>query len=207
MFKNFIMHGGPIATRKFFKVNITSKGQLQFSLDNFQANLANLGIHSPTISDIQRVCQDYASRVPQAKGEYLGIFEEPPKEIRRAEKIEELPARQIEDKIQHPKIISPIAKRSKHKKEKKSVPQAVIAEGLIGLGSKYGEASLAKKTETQKTILEIRETFSTTERRCTFCGSKNLELLKVSNPDPKTSRSEYRCTDCKLVFAVRSPNL
>lgn len=201
------MYGGPIVTRKFFRVDISSKSQLQFSLETLKEHFSNFEIQTPTIAGIEKACQDYANRDPQSKEKYLAVFGEPQAETRTTPKIEELQALPKEEKTDELKISLGIRKRTQHTKEKRKPLEPVSTEGLIGLGNKYGAINSSKKTETQKQILEIRETFANPERTCIFCGSTKLELLKVSSPDPKTSRSEYKCTDCKLVFAVRSPNL
>lgn len=207
MFKNFILFGGPIVTRKFFKTSIESKKQLQFSLDNFQSHFADLDLHTPELLEVQKICQDYAEKRSTAKERYSTIFADSQIQLDRVEKIAESSKVEAQkERVEAPKITSRIAEKIGKMKEKPVAPEPVCTEGLIGFGSKFGNIN-PKKPEAPKQIMEVRETFAGLEPSCIFCGSTKLELLKVTNPDPKTCRSEYKCTECKFVFAVRAPNL
>ena len=92
MFKNLLVGEGRKYTRNFFKVNITSKNQLVFSLDNFRKNFERLDILIPTFADVQKAFQYHVNKFPQAKETYVEIFGEAPIDVVPVEKIEEATA-------------------------------------------------------------------------------------------------------------------
>jgi Cft2 family RNA processing exonuclease len=208
MFKNFVFFGGPHVTRKGFQVNIESESQLVFSLENFEFQFQNLNIHGPKFGDIKRLCAGYAQETPLVKEKYSAVFESPT--AVHVEKVKKkLGIDGVEEGEKRETAILKATKKSQHlkKSERSNISVPIVPEGLIGLGEKYGPSNVKKGQEERKKVMEFRDVFLATDKTCVFCGSKKLELLKVSNPDPKTCRLEYKCPECKLVFALISPNL
>jgi hypothetical protein len=209
MFKNMILFDGPIVTRRLLKVSIDSMSQLQFSLNSFESNFRKININEPELRDIQNLCDDCIKTDPETKGKYEAVFVAPTIEAfdsKKEEKGSQISEKKKSVERAKPRFVPSRSRRDK-KKEEKKVPTPVVPEGLIGLGKLYGASHSKEEKGSQKPVLEVRETFLSADPTCAFCGGTKLELLRVANMDSRIYRREYRCTDCKLVFAIVSPNL
>jgi hypothetical protein len=217
MFKNLVLFKGPILTRKRFEISIESKGQLLSSIKSFGKHFAELGIQAPEVSDIQNLCKDCVKdSASEIMKSYERVFTEPPTsapytpiEIPPPKEALVVPPASKEGQTRREKVPAPTLKHrpKRTRKEKTKLAPVTIPEGLIGIGGRYEASPKKARPESVKPLLEVRETFLTTEPTCIFCGSTKLRLLKVVSIDSKTHRKEYRCEDCQLAFAVKSVNV
>jgi len=220
MFKNLVMFGGPHITRGELTVYIESKGQLSFAVESFEKNFGKLEIHAPELSSIQESCESWVQKTSDStsRERFTKVFvEEARVEISAPlrltpptqEKAKAPPTLEEKHPPVPPPVVIPKRLRSGRRRavKRKEIITPVIPDGLIGVGRQFKTATPESEPKSKQPVLEVRETFTTAEPACIFCGSTKLKLLKVTSVDAKTHRREYSCEDCKRVYAVRSPNL